>query len=213
MIYELGKNEFTQNVIVNQKNLYLGQQLFTKEPSSNTQLFFFHVLVLFLCTGEHTLHKPCVLTLLNCLFLLFIFVLFLCLVCAFHIFLGCTFSQRGSVVYINVHLNKECRTLNIIRRLRPSSLAANGVELAAGKILTKFIARLTAEIEIFFFTRLIFGARAFSARKIFVVAFHANIKHRRTTSLCRRIIRRDPSRRLSPGSSASRKWSQHTLAI
>ena len=46
---------------------------------------------------------------------------------------------------------------------------------SAGEMVTKFTASLTTEIRISFLARLLFGARAFCAREVFVVAFHANI--------------------------------------
>ena len=40
--------------------------------------------------------------------------------------------------------------------------------------MTKFTASLTAEKRIAFLARLLLGARAFRAREVFIVAFHAN---------------------------------------
>ena len=85
-------------------------------------------------------------------------------------------------MYVWVHASDECRTLNIICIYVVRSGKADAVNNcqfrrreSAGEMVTKFTASLTAEIRISFLARLLFGARAFCAREVFVVAFHANI--------------------------------------
>ena len=85
-------------------------------------------------------------------------------------------------VWVPVRVSDECRTLNIICIYVVRSGKADAVNNcqfrrreSAGEMVTKFTASLTAEIRISFLARLLFRARAFCAREVFVVAFHANI--------------------------------------
>ena len=183
--------------MIKKKNFfYLCQQLFTKEPSSIPRLVFCYLLVLFLCSCEHTLHNQFFFCRLHCSIVIFLFFFFSLVLCIF--FFCVQFSQAGSVVYAWVHVSDECRTLNIIcicSAVRQSWRCHNCqfCRRVSWRYGDKSTVSLTAEIKISFLARLLFGARA-SCQGSFRGCFPC--KHRRTTSLCRHTTRRDPPRRL-----------------
>ena len=80
-----------------------------------------------------------------------------------------------------MNVSDECRTLNIICIYVVRSGKADAVNdcqfcrRVSWRNGDKSTVSLRAEIRISFLARLLFGVRAFCAREVFVVAFHANI--------------------------------------